>query len=670
MSCKEGAFTHGIQSAQVVSPARLMKRQAMTPKELQTNPPYPWLARRKSVTALIAVFFLLLSGACLFLCYNTYQETVQKSLIEDRASADLCALIIEEHFQKIVKTLESYANRRLLSQAVSQKNIHEAQRHLKNLTGHNPDMESLIITDSTGMLWVSEPARPDVMEKTFAYREWYRGVSENWQPYITDAVLRITGDRGTAIQIAMPIVDQKDNVVGILLNTQRAVQLGNIIRKANLAAGVTISVIDRQSRIICSSRYAYEKKIALYPFADKLREAMTNPDPSRVFAEPQPGGIERYLSPVGVAGIGWTVVVERDRRSILAETTNDFLQYIVIFILFFSTITLLLLFFQKHTVTQIELNNLRNEKELLISETRFRELFDHMSGGVAIYDVVHDGEDFIFSDMNMAGRRITGVAEGYSGKSVREVFPGVEQLGLFQVFRQVWRTGVAMSLPHSMYQDNNLAFWTENYVFKLPSGQIVAMFDDVTENKRAEEALKESEKRLREAQEMAHLGFWSWDVKTGHVEWSNEVFNIFGLNPKEFKPQIDSILALSPWPEDHQRDRELISRAMANHNPGSYEQKFLRPDQSVGYYYSTFRGNYNEKGELTSIVGTVLDITERKQTEERINKLNAELEQKVTERTAELAAKNAELERLNQVFVDRELRMRELKARISELEKK
>jgi PAS domain S-box-containing protein len=136
--------------------------------------------------------------------------------------------------------------------------------------------------------------------------------------------------------------------------------------------------------------------------------------------------------------------------------------------------------------------------------------------------------------------------------------------------------------------------------------------------KRAEETLRESERKLKEAQEMAHLGFWSWDVKTGDVEWSEEVFKIFCLDPKEFTPQIDSILALSPWAGDNQRDKELINRAVETHSPGFYEQKFLRPEKSIGHYYSTFRGNYDENGDLVSIVGTVLDITERKQAEETL----------------------------------------------------
>jgi len=139
---------------------------------------------------------------------------------------------------------------------------------------------------------------------------------------------------------------------------------------------------------------------------------------------------------------------------------------------------------------------------------------------------------------------------------------------------------------------------------------------DITERKRVEKALQESETRLREAQKMAQLGHWNWDVRTGIVEWSEEVYNIFHLDPNNFTPHIDSILALSPWPEDHDRDKELIRKAMESHEKGNYEQRFLRPDGSIGYYYSTFQGKYDDVGNLMSMVGTVLDITERKKAEE------------------------------------------------------
>jgi PAS domain S-box-containing protein len=146
------------------------------------------------------------------------------------------------------------------------------------------------------------------------------------------------------------------------------------------------------------------------------------------------------------------------------------------------------------------------------------------------------------------------------------------------------------------------------------------MAGEIMIRRNVEAALQESERRLNEAQKMAQLGHWIWDVRTGDVEWSEEVFSIFHLDPLEFTPQIDSIQTLSPWPEDHERDKELIRKATETHEKGTYEQRFLRPDKSIGYYHSTFQGKYDDRGNLISIVGTVQDITERRRADEALLK--------------------------------------------------
>ena len=129
---------------------------------------------------------------------------------------------------------------------------------------------------------------------------------------------------------------------------------------------------------------------------------------------------------------------------------------------------------------------------------------------------------------------------------------------------------------------------------------------------------KEANAKLREVQRMVGLGRWTWDVGTGEVEWSDEVYRIFGLDPKSFTPHIDSILALSArWPEDQARGQELVRKAMESREQGSYDQKFLRPDGTTGYYHSTFQGEYDDHGELRRIRGAVLDITERKRAVEQ-----------------------------------------------------
>ena len=133
----------------------------------------------------------------------------------------------------------------------------------------------------------------------------------------------------------------------------------------------------------------------------------------------------------------------------------------------------------------------RTQELLREGEVRLKDLFENLSSGVAVYRASPDGQDFFFSDFNRAAERIDKVRrEDLIGKSVVAVFPGITALGLLDVFRRVWRDGVAEHFPVSFYQDERITGWRENYVYKLPNGEIASIYSDVTKEKQAEEQMQ------------------------------------------------------------------------------------------------------------------------------------------------------------------------------------
>jgi PAS domain S-box-containing protein len=137
------------------------------------------------------------------------------------------------------------------------------------------------------------------------------------------------------------------------------------------------------------------------------------------------------------------------------------------------------------------------EEELAAEEKRYQELFDRMGSGVAVLSM-KDGGGFIVSDFNRAAAKISGLdRHEVIGKSFLEVFPGSGEFGLVSVMQQVWETGEPAFIPAAFYRDHASSGWRECNVYRLPAGEVVIIFDDVTARKKVENALRESEQRFK-----------------------------------------------------------------------------------------------------------------------------------------------------------------------------
>jgi PAS domain S-box-containing protein len=162
------------------------------------------------------------------------------------------------------------------------------------------------------------------------------------------------------------------------------------------------------------------------------------------------------------------------------------------------------------------------------------------------------------------------------------------------------------------------------------NGELVELLGtvvDITERKRAEDALRRSEAYLEEAQRLSHTGSWASDCTGRPVYWSEELFRIWGFDPQQGLPPPDQALR-RVHPEDLDKFRQAFDRAIREKGDIEVEFRIVLPDGTVKYALGIGHLVSNANGEIVEVVGTAIDITERKRAEEereRLRKLETDL---------------------------------------------
>ncbi|MFA7322062.1 MAG: ATP-binding protein [Dokdonella sp.] len=159
----------------------------------------------------------------------------------------------------------------------------------------------------------------------------------------------------------------------------------------------------------------------------------------------------------------------------------------------------------------------------------------------------------------------------------------------------------------------------------------------------ARQAAEQAAAILTEAQQLAGIGNWTWDIASGRHVWSEEIYRIYGRDPTlpaAVYPEVKQYFTEESWAHL----AETVEQALAQGLAYECDAEVLRPDGGRRWITARGEATRDAAGNIVKLHGTVQDITVRKLAEEQIRSLNAELEQRVIERTAELSAANRELD--------------------------
>lgn len=258
------------------------------------------------------------------------------------------------------------------------------------------------------------------------------------------------------------------------------------------------------------------------------------------------------------------------------------------------------------------------------SAVEYRELFNNISSGVAIYQAVDNGNDFIFRDFNRAAEEIENIKkENVIGKHIIEAFPGTSEFGLIDILREVWRTGIPRHFPVSMYKDDRISGWRENFVYKLPGGDVVAIYNDITKQILREEELRKSRERLDLALKGADIGVWEWDIANNKWMFDNRWSEILGYMPDEIIKDWFNLI--------HPDDFKLIVDSIMSHVNGItpyFEVENRMLTKSGGWKWLLTKGRileWDENGNPRRAAGTHANIDRKKNDEIEMRKLQQQM---------------------------------------------
>jgi PAS domain S-box-containing protein len=543
-----------------------------------------------------------------------------------RDTAASSAVAVGQEMDSLAELVRSYAQRPTLIAAMRQPSTPHNRRmlgfHLAELQQARRGIAIAFVAQPDGRLLDIVPATPAIVGQDFSFRDWYHGVTTTGRPYISEAYETAASGHArvvaAAVQIRAPSTKGKPGrVMGVLVAGYELDTIQRFVSRFSAAHDVQLTVTDQRGVLVAA------------PGASPRGLSSRRHDPLVAAALRGQAGVSerttrgrRVLSAYQpVTGMGWTVTGE-----VATDTAFAPVRRLRDTVLAIATVLGLVLLGGLVLLAGSLRQRAQAEQRLRASEERTRAILDAANEAFISMDTRG-----VITGWNAQAEQTFGWsrAEAIGRNLAQTIIPAPSRDAHEQGRQRYLTTGQGPVLNQrieltALHRDGH-QFPVEIVIWPVGSGEQTsfnAFAHDISQRRRAEEAVRASEERLGLALEAASMGYWDLDIPTGETVWSQQLETLFGYVPGSLdRPEA---FTERVHPEDREVVQGWVEAATSSGPPGELQFRVVWPDGEIRWMHAQAQVYRDGGGRPVRMVGVVVDITERKFGEAALNQARQE----------------------------------------------
>jgi len=262
---------------------------------------------------LLLVIALVPIGILAIYTYRIGSESIREHVIaNNQATATITAELVGRILEQSVNLARSFAVLPSLMAVTQQRDEERARRQLEALVRSNPVVERAFIADQDGVLWSDYPKATESLGKNFSHRDWYRGVSREWHPYVSEVYQRNAEPRILVVSIAVPMFIQ-NQVIGILVYQMRLEGITKWLEQVSIGKRGIVFLVGHAGQIAAHPQLDLQvRSYAEYSQIDLIQQSLAGSETNGEYLDPFNN--ERMIAgavPIPVQGHNWAAVAQQ-----------------------------------------------------------------------------------------------------------------------------------------------------------------------------------------------------------------------------------------------------------------------------------------------------------------------------------------------------------------------